>query len=468
MTAASRAPSVAAKYPPGPSSRWLGLPILRDFQRDPLRQLERLHRDFGDAVSYRIGPYRQCLFFHPDQIRELLVTKAKAFRRFPHQLNVLRQWNGDSLLIMEGDAWLRKRRLVQPAFQPKRLAAYLPAIVAEARALAERWRQRLASHREVELDVQPEMNSLTLNIISRTMFATDLSASASAIGAAVAALSQIAVDEMQSMVAIPRWIPTPHNRRKIAAIRVLDETVRRMIAEHERATEPAADLLTALLTHTENDEQGRPQRLDREEIRNEMMTLLLAGHDTTAAGLIWALYHLAANPRIQQQAREEVLQVAGASELTTELAGRLEFVERIVKESLRLHPPAIGAFIRQAEEDVSIGPWQLKKGDLAGAYSWVVHRDARWFPDPQRFDPDRFLPERFEELPPGAYFPFGAGPRMCVGQGMASLEMLLVVATLVRDFRLTMPEGSGPPRPLGLLSVRPAGGLPLLVQKATA
>jgi cytochrome P450 len=451
-------------YPPGPRPGWFGLSTLRDFRRDPLRQLERLHEEYGDAVSYRIGPYRQFLFFHPDAIRQLLVSKARSFQRFAHQLRVLRQWNGDSMLIVEGDAWIRKRRLVQPAFGPKRLAGYVPPMAAEAVQLCDRWGQRLARGGPVTLDVQPEMNALTLNVISQTMFGADLSSSAAEIGQAVATLSQVGVDEFQSPLVLPRWIPTPKNRRKHAAIRTLDQTVRRLIAEHERGDLAAPDLLTALLTHTETDPDGSVHRLSREEIRNEIMTLLLAGHDTTAASLIWMLYELARNPELQRRARAEVDQVVGQRGIAYDDVSQLELLDRTLKETLRLHPPAIGVFLRQAMEDVEILGWRLRKGDLAGAYSWVVHRDPRWFPEPERFDPDRFLPERSQQLPQGAYFPFGAGPRMCIGMGMATLETLVVTATLLRRFEFDVPAGATPPRPLGQLSLRPEAGMPLCVR----
>jgi cytochrome P450 len=207
-------------YSPGPRPGWFGCSILADFRKDPLSQLDRLHRDYGDAVSYRIGPYRQYLFFHPDQVRELLVSKAKAFRRFPHPMRVLRQWNGESVLIAEGDQWLRKRRLVQPALQPKRLAEYLPAMWAETLKQCDRWQTLLAGMEgeKTTLDVQPAMNGLTLNVVAQTMFASDLGAEAAGIGAAVATLSQIGVEELSSAFILPRWVPTARNRHKNAAI----------------------------------------------------------------------------------------------------------------------------------------------------------------------------------------------------------------------------------------------------------
>jgi cytochrome P450 len=454
-------------YPPGPRPGWFGCSILADFRKDPLIQLYRLHRDYGDAVSYRIGPYRQYLFFHPDQVRELLVSKAKAFQRFPHPMRVLRQWNGESVLIAEGDKWLRKRRLVQPALQPKRLAEYLPAMWAEALKQCDRWQALLAGTEgeKTTLDVQPEMNGLTLNVVAQTMFASDLGAEAAAIGAAVATLSQIGVEELSSAFILPRWVPTARNRRKNAAIGVIDQVVRRMIAEHEGATAPGTDLLSALLTHIETDADGTRHQLAREEIRDELTTLLLAGHDTTAAGLTWTLYHLAANPEIQDRLREEVDGVLGQRSPTFEDIGHMRLLDRVVKESLRLRPPAIGVFFRQALEDVVIGGWQLRKGALAGSYSWVTQRDPRWFPEPENFDPDRFLPERFAQLPLGSYFPFGAGPRMCIGMGMAALEIQVVVAAFMQRFRFAVPSVAALPRPIGQLSLRPEGGMPLVLSK---
>jgi cytochrome P450 len=229
-----------AAYPPGPRPVWFGFSILAEFRQDPLEQLDRLHREYGDAVSYRVGPYRQYLFFHPDQVRELLVSKAKSFRRFTHSMRVLRQWNGKSMLIAEGDQWLRKRRLVKPALQPKRLAAYLPAMWAEALKQCDRWQTLLArtEGEKVTLDVEPAINHLTLNVVAQTMFASDLGAEAAGIGAAVATLSEIGTEELSSAFVLPRWVPTARNRRKNAAIGVIDRVVRRMITEHEGATPP--------------------------------------------------------------------------------------------------------------------------------------------------------------------------------------------------------------------------------------
>jgi len=241
-----------------------------------------------------------------------------------------------------------------------------------------------------------------------------------------------------------------------------------MIKEHKGVTAPGTDLLSALLTHTETDPDGTRHQLRREEIRDEVTTLLLAGHDTTAAGLTWTLYHLAANPQVQERLRAEVDGVLGQRNPAFEDIGHLKLLDRVVKESLRLRPPAIGVFFRQALQDVEIGGWQLRRGDLAGSYSWVIHRDPRWFPKPEHFDPDRFLPERFARLPAGSYFPFGTGPRMCIGSGMATLEIQAALAAFVQRFRFAVPASAAPPRPIGELSLRPEGGMPLVLSTRAA
>jgi cytochrome P450 len=354
---------------------------------------------------------------------------------------------------------------VQPALQPKKLADYLPAMWTEALKQCDRWQTLLAKGdgEKTTLDVQPEMNALTLNVVAQTMFATDLGAESAEIGSAVATLSQVGVEEMSSPFILPRWIPTARNRLKNAAISVIDRIVWRMIAEHEKAAAPGPDLLSTLLTHVETDPDGTKHQLAREEIRNEVTTLLLAGHDTTAAALTWTLYFLAANPAIQERVREEAATVVSERTPSFEDIGRMKYLDRMVKESLRLRPPAIGVFFRQAVEDVEIGGWRLRKGALASSYSWVTHRDPRWFPEPEKFDPDRFLPERFDQLPLGSYFPFGTGPRMCIGLNMATLEIQAVVTALVQRFRFDVPAGAAPPRPIAQLSLRPDGGMRLVV-----
>jgi cytochrome P450 len=379
-------------------------------------------------------------------------------------MRVMAQWNGNSLLIAEGAEWLRKRRLVQPTLQPKRLGDYLPAISNEVDKQCRSWQTLLEqAGGSTTLDVQGEMNSLTLNVISMTMFGTDLSAEAQVLGQAVAVLSGMAVEEMSTPFTLPRWIPTARNRRKNAAIAAIDRVVRRMIQEQAGTATPGSHLLSSLLTHTETDPDGTKHQLSREEIRDEVTTMLLAGHDTTAAALTWTLYFLATNLSLQQQLHDEIADILSDRAPTMDDFAHMKLMDRVVKESLRLRPPAIGVFFREAMEDVEIGGWLLSKGSLAGTYSWVVHRDPRWFPNPDKFDPDRFLPERFAELPLGAYFPFGAGPRMCIGQGMALLEIQTALSAMLRRFELSVPSGHEP-RPRGLLSLRPEGGMPLTLR----
>jgi cytochrome P450 len=401
--------------PPGPRDWTLGLSQLREIKRDVLGYYTDLHRRYGDVVQLRFGPYRSFTFFHPDAVREVLVTKAKQFRRFPRPMEVLSQWNGQSVLIAEGDEWVKQRRLVQPAFQQGRFERYAARMVERTRRRLERW---LSAAREVETEIGKEMTSLTLEIIGKTMFDAEIEAEASEIGRAVAILSEVAVHEMQSPWTAPDWLPFPAKRRKRRAMRVLDETVRGFIRERRASGSDRGDLLSMLLLAADV-EAGR---FTDEQARDQCMTLLIAGHDTTAAGLIWLFISLAREPGIAAAVQAEIDTVLGERAPTAADLPRLSLTERVVKETLRLYPPAIGVFARQALEDVEIAGVRVPRVGMVQLFNYVCQHDPRWFPEPERFDPDRFLPERQRSVPPFAYFPFGGGGRVCVGQAFALMR----------------------------------------------
>lgn len=448
------------KTPPGPRDWVFGFSEMAKMKRDLLGYHEDLQRRFGDLVRVRVGPYHIWNLYHPDLVREQLVVRARSFQKFRRVRQVFRQWNGDSLLLTEGETWLRQRRLVQPAFAPKRFGAYADVMVERTEHLADEWLRRADGDRGHQLEVTQAMTDLTLEIIARTMFGADISGQTAEIGEAVAALSEIALHELQAPFLTPDWLPSAEKRRKRWAMKFLDETVWRLVREGRGAAGDRGDLLSMLLLAV--DEEGTEQsQLTDVEVRNESMTLLLAGHDTTAAALTWAWYLLACHPVVVQRIQAEVDEAVGNSQrpLTARDLERLGFTERVVKESLRIYPPAPGVFLREATEDVDIGGYTVPRGDLVQPISWVVHHDARWFPDPWKFDPDRWLPERAEDVPAYAWLPFGAGPRVCVGQGFALLEMTLVIATLLRRFDVSLAPGQGQPELQMHMSLRPRGGL---------
>jgi cytochrome P450 len=443
------------RFPPGPRDWTFGLSQLRKMKHDVLGYYTELHRRYGDVVFLRFGPYQTYVFFHPDAVREVLVAKAKQFRRFERPMQVLAQWNGNSVLITEGDEWLRQRRMVQPAFHVRRFEHYASCMVARTQNRLDRWLKTIETAGGIETEIGKEMTDLTLEIIAKTMFDAEISADASDLGRAVAILSEIAVKEMESPWTLPDWLPLPEKRRKRWAMRRLDETVRRFIRERRASGVDKGDLLSMLLLAV--DEEGDGGRFTDEQARDQSMTLLIAGHDTTAAGLTWLFYCLARQPETAALVHQELDAVLGGREPTASDLPRLRYVERVVKETLRLYPPAIAIFMRQALADVEIAGYTLPRNSLVQMFPYVCQHDPRWFPEPETFDPDRFLPDRQPPLPPFAYFPFGGGPRICIGNTFSMMEMTLVAATLLQHLKVELAPGQQEAQPVALMSLRPKG-----------
>ncbi|MBI1861673.1 MAG: cytochrome P450, partial [Deltaproteobacteria bacterium] len=437
---------MAAPYPPGPRD-WLGLKTARDFGHDTLSFTEWVHREFGDIVSFRMGPYRSYLFFHPDQIRDLLVTHWSSFRKMKHQVNVMKQWDGNGLVLSEGEFWQRQHRLVQPSFSSKRIRDYAQVMVTRTERRLNRWRKRPS----FELD--SERNTLTMEIITECLFGSEVESRAKEIEAAVMHLSEIGVKEFQSPVSVPSWIPTSHNRCKAHAIRVLDGIIRGFIDERKRNPEMLKnrnDLLSTLIAASD------PQlgRMTDTQARDEAMVLFLAGHDTTATALIWIFYHLGLHPAWQEKIVSEIRAVAGERTPQFEDCEKLVLLRAFIQETIRLYPPAIGVFGRENEREVSIGGYTIPKNSVVFTSSYTTHRDPRWFPDPLTFNPERFLGARVKEIPHFAYFPFGGGPRICTGMQFAMVEMALVVATVLQRYQLEN-EPNQVVEPKVMISLRP-------------
>jgi cytochrome P450 len=434
----------AINRPPGPPTPFFGLPLIGEITRDMLGFYTRLQQRYGDVAYLRLGPYHDYTVFHPAQIHEVLVERARAFIRMPRQMAVLRQWNGDSVLIAEHDTWLRYRRLMQPAFQHGRFGRYADEVTAATRAALD-----AMAAQSGPVDFEQAMADLTLAVICRTMFGTDLGAERAAIREAVHALSQLAVEEMSALVTPPDWLPLPSVIRKRRAIETLDSTVWRFIRERRASGQDHGDLLSMLLLAV--DQEGDQTGLTDQQVRDQCVTIFLAGHDTTATGLIFLAWALASHPELAEQVAQDVATAIGDRSPTFEDLPKLASVERLVKETLRMYPPAFAVFARQATQDVHIG-------------TYVTQHDPRWFPEPERFDPGRFTPEREAQLPTGAYIPFGHGPRVCIGRFFAMMELTLVATMLLQRFVL-VPEPGRARVALELgMSLRPVGGMRLSVQ----
>jgi cytochrome P450 len=437
-------------YPPGPRDRAFGLTYLGRLRAAPLAFVTALARDYGDLAFARLGWFRAYFVNRPALVREVLVTKVKCFQKLRRQRDALRGIEGNGLVVAEGDSWRRHRPLVQPAFHARYFERYAGLIVEHARRRRDRWTPGAT------LDLAGEMNQLALEIIARLVFGVDWSDRAAGLRAAVEVFRERMQREVSSLVRLPDWLPLPGKLRQRRAVRAVDGLIRELIRER-RASGIVRDDMLALLLATPPAGAGAP--LTDREARDEAATLLVAGHDTTAAALTWLWYALARNPGAAQQVCAEVDATLGGRAATYADLPRLRYTEAAVKESLRLYPPSAFLFTRQAMEDVELGGYRLRPGSWVVISPYVIHRDPRHFRDPETFDPDRFALGRAEEIPAYAYLPFGGGPRVCIGSALATMEMVLVAATVLQRFRVEFAADQGEVEPEVAVVLRPRGGL---------
>lgn len=439
-----------------PTPFFLGVDHLLRIKRDQLQFYDDMRSGYGDVVRLRLGPYRSHLLFHPDHIEALLTQKWSSFIRFKKLTDVVRQWNGDSLLLAEGDEWRARRRKVMPAFQTKRLPDYGVMAVSETQRLCAQLEQ-MSVGGQVQIDTDATMARLTLDIATRTLFGAQPRSNGDEIERAIQILSETAFRESTSPATLPDWLPLADKKTKKWAMKVMDDLVRGLV--HERIKRglsgDQSDLLAALIEQHDGDV---------EDIRNDVMSLLIAGHETSGALLSWLFACLADAPEWLAKLQQELETVlAGRTPTAADLV-ELPVLKAVIDETLRLYPPAYTLFLRQATQDTDLLGVQLRKGDLVQVVPYATQRDLRFFENPNMFDPARFLTE--PSWPQYAYLPFGAGPRVCIGQNFGLMETCLVTATLLQKL---VPVGSGrPPLPLPQFSLRPLGGLPMtwkMIQK---
>jgi cytochrome P450 len=419
---------------------------------DPLDFITEVGRDYGNLAYFRMGPVRAYLVNHPDLIREVLVTKGRQFQKEPHSLDTLRQVDGEGLVITEGEKWLRQRRLLQPAFHQRRMGPYAEAIVERTQHMLADWQPGQT------LNIVDEMTHLTLEIIAKVFYDTALTGRAAQLGEAVRVLSQAFYKEVSGLVRLPDWLPLPAKRRKRWAIATLDTLIREIIRERRASGKDHGDLLSMLLLAV--DEEGDGTGMSDEQARDEAVTMFNAGHDSTAAALAWIWYLVARHPEVEERLVEERDRVLGSRAATADDLPNLAYIEWVVRESLRLYPPVWALFARVPQTDVELGGYMISAGSWVYIFPWVTQRDARFFENPERFDPERFAPGRVETIPQYAWIPFGGGPHVCIGQTLATSEMVLIVATVLQKFRLRFaPDQPREVVPEPLLAIRPKDGL---------
>jgi cytochrome P450 len=440
----------AGKSPHPPRPPWSDFGHLhRLFGRDLLGGLAYMHSKYGDFVRTRL-PLHIYFLAHPDAIEEVLVKKPNAFRKH-RTTRLLARVSGNGLLANEGESWRQQRRLLQPAFHQQHLQTYAALMVGAVERAAAGWRAG-----EVR-DVHQDMMGVTMTIVAGTLFGTELSANAERVGHAITDLMAAfeRVMGLAARVQPPTWVPTPGNRRILKSRREIDALILGIIEARKRDGAQRDDLLSLLIQARDEDGGG----MSDSQVRDEAVTLFLAGHETTALALSYALYLLASHPAQQAQIADEVARVLGGRSATFEDLPALSFTENVVLETMRLYPPAWG-IAREALEPVEIAGFPLPRGAELIMSPFIVHRDPRWFPDPESFDPDRWRDDLARRLPRFAYFPFGGGPRVCIGNRFAMMEAKLVLAGLIQRFRFeTTTETSVTLQPSATL--RPRDGVRL-------
>jgi cytochrome P450 len=437
----NRTPS---KLPPGPSPEsWTA--SFKSYSRDPLSFMPQLVRDYGDIVTMRYYNFRVYFISHPDFIEQVLVAQNRKFIK-GRILRKNRRLFGDGLLTSEGDFWLRQRRLAQPAFHRARIASYADTMVKYADRLQAEWKDG------EERDIHAEMMRLTLQIVAKTLFDADVDQDAKEVGRALAALMELNSD-FRKLILTPTWLPTPRNIRAAVAIRRLDKIIFRFIGERRTSGKDAGDLLSMLLAA--RDEDG--SRMTDRQLRDEAITIFLAGHETTANALSWTWMLLSQNPAVETKLQAELDAVLAGRTPSLDDLPKLRYTGLVITESMRLYPPAWG-MARVAIEDVEIGGYPIPKGCGVSLAQWVVHRDPRWFDAPEEFCPERWEGDLMKRLPRFAYFPFGGGPRQCIGNNFALMEATLLLATIAQRFRIRLVPGH-PVVPMPSITLRPRYGI---------
>src|SRR5437660_12219765 len=438
--------------PPGPKGSPI-IGVMREFNRDSLSFIERTREEYGDIVWMRFLYVPALFLYHPDEVEYVLVTNAKNFiKSMSLRSNFFQRLVGKGLLTSQGEEWKRQRRLSSPAFHRERIAAYSNTMVDYTRRLISSWQEGETR------DIHRDMMRLTLEIVVRCLFSADVSNDVDEVGTTLKELVKPSASQATLKWILNNRLPTPYHFRFHALAEKIDKVVYRIIAERRATERDEGDLLSMLLAA--HDEDGS-QMSDR-QLRDEVITLFLAGHETTALTLAWTWYLIGKHPEVEKQFDAELDEVLGDREPDVTDLPRLRYAEQIAKESLRLYPPAYGLG-REALDDCEIGGYRVPKGTQVFMFQWATQRDPRLYDEPLEFRPERWTDEFVERLPKYAYFPFGHGPRACIGVSFAMMEIILVLATIGQKFRLELVRDH-PVSILPAMSLRPKEGVRLVVR----
>ena len=442
--------------PPGPR----GLPIvgsLLALMRDPLSLVARCVRDFGDVALLSRWPFKTYLLNHPDHVRDLVVANHRDVHQGPMQQS-MKLGLGEGLISSEGEFHLRQRRLIQPTFHKERISIYAKVMIDYALKHTSRWQDSDL------VNIDDEMMELTLRIVVKSLFNAEVPSQVKEIGDAIDVMRRYMVSRGRNPLGrFLHKLPLPSTRRFLRHKAIIDGIIYGYIDQRDGSGD-GADLLSMLLLA--NDPETNNARMSRAQVRDEAISLAAAGHETTAVALTWTFYLLSKHPEVETKLHAELDSVLGNRPPTVLDLPDLPYTEQVVTESMRLYPP-IWVTARIVDNDLTIGGYVIPKGSVAFVSQFAVHRDPRWFTNPLVFQPERWTPQFKASLPRYAYFPFGAGPRQCIGEPFAWLEEILVLATIAQRWRLRIAPGYSE-RLTGSISLRPKRGMPMTVHRRSS
>lgn len=419
------------QLPPGPQGSTL-LGSLGAFRANPLQFVESLPA-YGDITGFRFARNRIVMVNHPDLVREVLVTQADKFYKSARVEEVLTFPIGPNVFASSGDFWKQQHKIIQPALHAKRIEHYANTMVHYANYEMRDWQDGAT------IDIDHAMKSVSMNVVAKSLFDADVSAETLEAAHQITTIFTVFNQRFQQALMFPRWLPTPSHLRLRRAVAEIRKMLKTAIDERRKTNEDRGDMLSLLLKARYED--GSPMSDD--EILAEIVTVFTAGHDTTASTMMWAWYEIARNPEVQERMYHEIDTVLGGRTPTLDDLNKLTYLEKVIKETLRLYPPG-WLLLRRTIEEVELCGYKFPKKMPVFLCPWNLARDPRWFNDPLRFDPERFSPEREGEIPKYAYLPFGGGPRICSGIHFAMMEARFTLATIAQRYKLSLVPGFEP------------------------
>ena len=421
---------------------------------DSIGYLTRCAREFGDIVFFRFLDVPACFVNRPDYIESVLVTQNNNFVK-SKDYRAMRRVLGNGLLLSEGEFWRRQRKLIQPAFHQERIAAYADIMTDHAQRMLSSWSDGQT------LDIHEAMMHLTLGIVAKTLFDADVSHEAEDVDAALTVLMGKFLRQAGLALLLPAWVPLPTSRLLKRAVGRLDKVIYGIIEQRRASGQMSGDLLSVFLQVQDDEGVGMTDR----QLHDEIMTLFLAGHETTANVLSWTWFLLGQNPEVEEKLIEELRRVLGGRVPTPADLPQLVYTDMVLRESMRLYPP-VWVIGRRALAPFRLGEYELPADTNMLISQLILHRDARYFPEPLQFNPDRWSPSdpRTTSLPRFAYFPFGGGPRVCIGAGFAMMEAVLLLATIAQQFRIQIAPGQTV-KMQPTVTLRPRNGIPVTLKR---